>query len=93
MLSAEYKDKVTIQREDQRRGAYVASMVNDTVEYSIGDSKDDLINKYLITIEKFDSDRVRGKISEFNERCFLNQMKPATLSMRRRSSIDLLNGK
>jgi len=38
-----------------------------------GDDKDDLINKYLITIEKFDSDRVRGKIAEFNERCFLNQ--------------------
>ena len=48
-------------------------VVNDTVEYSIGDNKDDLINKYLITIEKFDSDRVRGKIAEFNERCFLNQ--------------------
>ena len=48
-------------------------VVNDTVEYSIGENKDDLINKYLITIEKFDSDRVRGKISEFNERCFLNQ--------------------
>ena len=46
---------------------------NDTVEYSIGDNKDDLINKYLITIDKFDSDRVRGKIAEFNERCFLNQ--------------------
>lgn len=28
VLSAEYKDKVTIQREDQRRGAYVASIVN-----------------------------------------------------------------
>lgn len=48
-------------------------VANDTVEYSIGENKDDLINKYLITIEKFDSDRVRGKISEFNERCFLNQ--------------------
>ena len=48
-------------------------VVNDMVEYSIGDNKDDLINKYLITIEKFDSDRVRGKIAEFNERCFLNQ--------------------
>lgn len=48
-------------------------VVNDTVEYSIGDNKDDLINKYLITVEKFDSDRVRGKIAEFNERCFLNQ--------------------
>ena len=48
-------------------------VVNDTVEYSIGENKDDLINKYLITIEKFDSDRVRGKIAEFNERCFLNQ--------------------
>ena len=48
-------------------------VVNDTVEYSIGDNKDDLINKYLITIEKFDSDRVRGKIAEFNERGFLNQ--------------------
>ena len=48
-------------------------VVNDTVEYSIGENKDDLINKYLISIEKFDSDRVRGKISEFNERCFLNQ--------------------
>ena len=48
-------------------------VVNDTVEYSIGDNKDDLINKYLITIEKFDSDRVRGRIAEFNERCFLNQ--------------------
>ena len=48
-------------------------VVNDTVEYSIGDNKDDLINKYLITIDKFDSDRVRGKIAEFNERCFLNQ--------------------
>ena len=48
-------------------------VVNDTVEYSIGENKDDLINKYLITIEKFDSDRVRGKISEFNKRCFQNQ--------------------
>ena len=48
-------------------------VVNDTVEYSIGDNKDDLINKYMITIDKFDSDRVRGKIAEFNERCFLNQ--------------------
>ncbi len=48
-------------------------VVNDTVEYSIGDNKDDLINKHLITITKFDSDRVRGKIAEFNERCFLNQ--------------------
>ena len=48
-------------------------VVNDTVEYSIGENKDDLINKYLIMIEKFDSDRVRGKIAEFNERCFLNQ--------------------
>lgn len=48
-------------------------VVNDTVEYSIGDNKDDLINKYLITIDKFDSDRVRGKIAEFNERCFQNQ--------------------
>ena len=28
MLSAEYKDKVTIQREDKARGAYVASIVN-----------------------------------------------------------------
>ena len=28
VLSAEYKDKVTIQREDSRRGAYVASIVN-----------------------------------------------------------------
>ena len=37
------------------------------------DNRDDLINKYLITIEKFDSDRVRGRIAEFNERCFLNQ--------------------
>ena len=48
-------------------------VVNDTVEYSIGDNKDDLISKHLITIDKFDSDRVRGKIAEFNERCFLNQ--------------------
>jgi len=48
-------------------------VVNDTVEYSVGDNRDDLINKCLITIEKFDSDRVRGKIAEFNERCFLNQ--------------------
>ena len=48
-------------------------VINDTVEYTIGENKDDLINKHLITITKFDSDRVRGKIAEFNERCFLNQ--------------------
>lgn len=51
-------------------------VVDDALEWEIDrKGSDDLLNPWLLRVTGFASDRVRGKVAEFNEACFLNQRK------------------
>ncbi|MBR1762498.1 MAG: site-specific DNA-methyltransferase [Eubacterium sp.] len=58
-------------------------VIEDTAEFTISENKEDLFGGYVITIDKFASDRVFGKILEFNNKNVLNSKKgftPITIS-------------
>ena len=51
-------------------------VVDDELEWEIDKKRsDDLLNPVLLRIKSFESDRIRGKIAEFNESSLLNQKK------------------
>lgn len=54
-------------------------VVDDKLEWEV-DKKpsEDLLNPVLVCIKSFESDRVRGKVAEFNESSLLNQKKDKT---------------
>ncbi len=47
-------------------------IVGDYVDFQTDVNCDDLLGGYVITIDKFMSDRVLSKINEFNQKSFLN---------------------
>jgi adenine-specific DNA-methyltransferase len=47
-------------------------VINDYIEYTVEEAEDNLFNEFIVTIEKFSSDRVMQKIDEFNQNAFLN---------------------
>ena len=47
-------------------------VIGDYVEFKVENSEDDLFGGYAIIIDKFISDRVLSKITEFNHKAFLN---------------------
>ena len=47
-------------------------VLNDVIEYKIEENTEDVINKWKLTVEKFLSDRVIGKIDEFNKKSQVN---------------------
>ena len=47
-------------------------VVNDYAEFTIEQSTEELLGGYKITIDKFISDRVNGKILEFNQKALAN---------------------
>ena len=60
-------------------------VINDYAEFTIVQNTDDLLGGYKITIDKFISDRVNGKILEFNQKALANSSekkpyKPITIS-------------
>ncbi len=60
-------------------------VINDYAEFTIEQSTEDLLGGYKITIDKFISDRVNGKILEFNQKALANSSekkpyKPITIS-------------
>ena len=50
-------------------------VIEDYAEFSVSETSDDLINKYVVTINRFMSDRVTAKILEYNNKCLLNDKK------------------
>ncbi len=51
-------------------------VVDDRLEWEMGESgSDDLLSPMLLRVTGFESDRVRGKVAEFNESCLLNRRK------------------
>ncbi|SCX26985.1 adenine-specific DNA-methyltransferase [Ruminococcaceae bacterium P7] len=50
-------------------------VIEDYAEFSVAETSDDLINKYVVTINRFMSDRVTAKILEYNNKCSLNDKK------------------
>lgn len=51
-------------------------VVDDRLEWEMDEEgSNDLLNPLLLRIVGFESDRVRGKVAEFNESCLLNQRK------------------
>lgn len=50
-------------------------VVDDYVEFHVEESHEDLFGGYVVTIDKFVSDRVMQKITEFNQKAFLNSSK------------------
>lgn len=47
-------------------------IIGDYAEFHTKESHDDLFDGYVVTIDKFISDRVLSKIAEFNQKAFLN---------------------
>ena len=50
-------------------------VIEDYAEFSIAVTDSDLIDRYVVTINRFMSDRVFSKILEFNNKCLLNDKK------------------
>ena len=60
-------------------------VINDYAEFTVEQNTEDLLGGYKITIDKFISDRVNGKILEFNQKLLANSSekkpyKPITIS-------------
>ena len=60
-------------------------VINDYAELTVKQNNEDLLGGYKITIDKFISDRVNGKILEFNQKALANSSekkpyKPITIS-------------
>jgi adenine-specific DNA-methyltransferase len=59
-------------------------VAEDYAEFSLEETHDDLFGGFAVTIEAFASDRVQGKIADFNSKAFLNSgkkpYKPITIS-------------
>ena len=60
-------------------------VVSDHIEFSVEENKDDLLGGYTVSVDKFISDRVSGKILEFNQKSLANSSekkpyKPITIS-------------
>ena len=50
-------------------------VIEDYAEFSVAKTSDDLLNKYVVMIDRFMSDRVTAKIIEYNNKCLLNDKK------------------
>lgn len=50
-------------------------VIEDYAEFSIAETEGDLIDRYVVNIDRFMSDRVISKIDEFNKKCLLNDKK------------------
>lgn len=50
-------------------------VIEDHVEFQVGEVQEDEFKGYLISIDKFISDRVLSEIEEFNRKAFLNSSK------------------
>lgn len=50
-------------------------VIEDYAEFSVAETSDDLLNKYVVIIDRFMSDRVTAKIIEYNNKCLLNNKK------------------
>ena len=50
-------------------------VIEDYAEFSVAETSDDLLNKYVVIIDRFMSDRVTAKIIEYNNKCLLNDKK------------------
>lgn len=58
-------------------------VIEDEAEFTVTENHEDLFSDYVISIDKFFSDRVSGKILEFNNKNILNSKKgftPITIS-------------
>ena len=60
-------------------------VINDYAEFTVEQNTEDLVGGYKIIIDKFISDRVNGKILEFNQKALANSSekkpyKPITIS-------------
>ena len=75
------KDRSTLVKVELRSLKDVLGDVvaDDRIEWEIDKkSSEDLLNPVLVCIKSFESDRVRGKVAEFNESSLLNQKKDKT---------------
>ena len=50
-------------------------IVEDYAEFTAAEINGDLIDRYVVTIDRFMSDRVSAKILEYNNKCLLNDKK------------------
>lgn len=50
-------------------------VIEDYAEYHVAETDGDLIDRYIVTIDRFMSDRVCTKILEYNNKCLLNDKK------------------
>ena len=69
-------------------------IIGDSVEYTVTEDSASLTGDYVITINKFISDRVIGKIREFNDKSKLNAkkgFKPITISEEGLELIELIS--
>ena len=67
-------------------------VIGDYAEYHVDERQEDLFGGYAITIDKFMSDRVAGKIFEFNNKNALNgKTKPILISDEGLEMIELLS--
>jgi adenine-specific DNA-methyltransferase len=78
-------DSATIEIELRDLKTVLADVVvEDYAELSVEETHDDLFGGFVVTIEKFASDRVQGKIADFNNKASLNSgkkpYKPITIS-------------
>ena len=46
-------------------------IIEGYAEFHVDEAQDELVNRYIVTIDKFISDRVLSKINEFNEKGFI----------------------
>lgn len=70
-------DSTTIDIELRDLKAVLDDVVlDDYAEFHIEENSEDLINKFIVTIDVFNSDRVSSKIDEYNQKSALNAKKP-----------------
>ena len=50
-------------------------VIGDYVEFTVAETEGELIDRYVVSIDRFMSDRVIAKILEFNNKCLLNDKK------------------
>lgn len=50
-------------------------VIEDYAEFTVAETEGELIDKYVISIDRFMSDRVSKKIDDFNSKCLLNDKK------------------
>ena len=50
-------------------------VIEDYAEFTVAETEGELIDRYVVSIDRFMSDRVIAKILEFNNKCLLNDKK------------------